>query len=1188
MKSLSFCLLGLIAASLVSGCHAEKKDPPRSDQAPSRPQEAPPPPATNQYHGVAVVDEHRWLENAADPAVQAWTTHQNQEARTHLDGLTNRPWIKDRIQRLTAETDADYHSAVSRRGLLFCLKSEPPAQQPVLISLQSITNLASERVILDPNTLSTNGAVSMDWFVPSLDGKWVAVSLSEGGSEEGTLHVYGAADGRSLPDQIPRVQAATAGGSVAWNADGTGFLYTRYPRTGERPQADLDFYQQVYFHRLGQPSEQDTYELGKDFPRIAETRLESSPDGRSVLASVADGDGGEFAHYLRDPTGHWRQIAGFEDQIKAAAFGRGPLYLEWGDDPALYLLSLKGAPRGKIMRLPFAATNLAEATTVLAEGKQVIASFQPAATGMGLVLLHGGPSQFAYLDYLDNTVRRVDEREPTAVPEMLVLQGDDLLFRVETYTDPYEWLQYNPSRTKERIATTPLAGKSPVGFGDVEIVRAMVKSKDGTEVPLNIIRKRGLRLNSSNPTILSGYGGFGISQVPSFDLTRRIWLDHGGVFAVANLRGGSEFGEDWHRGGARTNKQNVFDDFAACAEFLIRSNYTSASRLAIRGGSNGGLLVGAMLTQHPDLIRAVVGHVGLYDMLRAELDPNGTYNTTEYGSVTQPDQFQALYGYSPYHRVRKTNYPAVLFLTGANDGRVNPAHSRKMTARLQGASTSGHPILLRTSSSGHGMGTARSERVEQLADVYSFLFDQLGVGYSLVDRGPWSGAVTPNSIVIKAKLVREGLKARLIVSESPSLSERRTSAPVLSEADHGNVIEFASENLQPDTEYFYALEVEGRLEQLKSGAFRTLPRPGPASFTIAFSGDARTGSTSDVFDRIREHRPLLFMNLGDFHYLDIQTNSRARFRAGYDAVLASPQQSELYRQVPFVYLWDDHDFAGNNSDRKAHAKEAARLTYAEYVPHYPLPLAFLDRDGGPICQSFSIGRVKFIVTDVRSERDDARKKDDSAKTMMGAKQKAWFKRELLEANGRYPLICWVESVAWIGKAGTNFYHGLKTNQFGYIHHTQLARESDSRTNRNVVSAAEEWWSVYSTERREIADFLKANRIRGVCILHADSHMLAADDGTHSDYATGGGVPIPVMCAAPLDKEPSIKGGPYSQGIYRVKPGEGCFGLLSVMDRGDQLEVGFSGRNNQDEEKISLKFSVRAFPQALAINERTQP
>ena len=208
--------------------------------------------------------------------------------------------------------------------------------------------------------------------------------------------------------------------------------------------------------------------------------------------------------------------------------------------------------------------------------------------------------------------------------------------------------------------------------------------------------------------------------------------------------------------------------------------------------------------------------------------------------------------------------------------------------------------------------------------------------------------------------------------------------------------------------------------------------------------------------------------------------------------------------------------------------------------------------------------------------------------MMGAKQKAWFKRELLEANGRYPLICWVESVAWIGKAGTNFYHGLKTNQFGYIHHTQLARESDSRTNRNVVSAAEEWWSVYSTERREIADFLKANRIRGVCILHADSHMLAADDGTHSDYATGGGVPIPVMCAAPLDKEPSIKGGPYSQGIYRVKPGEGCFGLLSVMDRGDQLEVGFSGRNNQDEEKISLKFSVRAFPQALAINERTQP
>jgi alkaline phosphatase D len=222
-----------------------------------------------------------------------------------------------------------------------------------------------------------------------------------------------------------------------------------------------------------------------------------------------------------------------------------------------------------------------------------------------------------------------------------------------------------------------------------------------------------------------------------------------------------------------------------------------------------------------------------------------------------------------------------------------------------------------------------------------------------------------------------------------------------------------------------------------------------------------------------------------------------------------------------------------------------------------------------------VGRVKFIMTDLRSERDDSHKKDDAAKTMMGAAQKAWFKKELLAANGRYPLICWLGSVPWIGKAGTNYYYGVKTNQFGFIHHTQLAATAHTRTNQNVVPGAEDWWSVYTTERRELADFIKLHRIRGLCILHADSHMLAADDGTHSDYATGGWVPIPVMCAAPLDKEPSIKGGPYSQGIYRVHPGEGCYGLVTVTDRGTQIDVAFSGRNHQDEEKISLRFSVPA-------------
>ncbi len=229
----------------------------------------------------------------------------------------------------------------------------------------------------------------------------------------------------------------------------------------------------------------------------------------------------------------------------------------------------------------------------------------------------------------------------------------------------------------------------------------------------------------------------------------------------------------------------------------------------------------------------------------------------------------------------------------------------------------------------------------------------------------------------------------------------------------------------------------------------------------------------------------------------------------------------------------------------------------------------------PIYQSFAVGRVKFILSDLRSERDDVRDKDTAQKSMMGAKQKAWFKSELLSANGAYPLICWVSSVPWIGEPGTNFYHLVKTNQYGYIHHTNLVETDSSRTNRNRAPADEDHWSMFSTERREIADFIKSNHIHGVCILHGDSHMLAADDGRSSDYATGGGAPIPVMCAAPLDQDPSLKGGPYSQGVYRVKSGETCFGLLTVTDKGEAIDVAFSGRNQKDQEKISLKFTVPA-------------
>ncbi|MCK4373643.1 MAG: S9 family peptidase, partial [candidate division Zixibacteria bacterium] len=318
----------------------------------------------------------------------------------------------------------------------------------------------------------------------------------------------------------------------------------------------------------------------------------------------------------------------------------------------------------------------------------------------------------------------------TSISGLLYAGGDTFLMRRSGYTEPPGWYIVRPGDAPV-WSRTSLYKTSPADFSDVEVVREFATSKDGTKVPLNIIRLKGTRLDGNNPTILNGYGGYGISLSPRFDATLRLWLDQGGIYVVANLRGGGEYGEEWHLAGNLTNKQNVFDDFAACAEYLISSGYTNSSKLVIKGGSNGGLLMGAAFTQHPELFRAVVSSVGIYDMLRVELDPNGVFNVTEFGTVKNPDHFRALYAYSPYHNVKEgAVYPSILFLTGDHDGRVNPAQSRKMTARLQAATGSGNPIMLRTSSkTGHGGGTALSEKIELQTDIYAFILDQLGLKF---------------------------------------------------------------------------------------------------------------------------------------------------------------------------------------------------------------------------------------------------------------------------------------------------------------------------------------------------------------------------------------------------------------------------------------------------------------------------
>ena len=715
----NFFLSVVVTAAVFALSHA-----PLAESAPDTPKK----PVATEYHGVTVEDPYQWLEGDDDSQVKAWSDALNQQTRKYLDSLPDRAAIEKQLQEWYAKTSPHYFSLISRPatgrirggepGILFAMKFQPSKQQPLLVTLASADDLKSEKVVLDPSVLDTKGTTAIDWFVPSLDGKYVAISLSKGGSEDGTLHFYETATGKALPDTIAHVQYPTAGGSAAWNADGTGVFYTRFPRKGERPDTDLNFYQQIYFHKLGTPDAADKYSIGKEFPRIAEITLAASHDGKYILATVANGDGGEFAHYLLGPDESWKQITQFSDQIKLARLGR---------DNALYLLSRADAPRGKILRLPLEVPELKNGAEIVSAGEAVIEKIVPSNEALYVGDLLGGPSQIRRFDLNGKNETTIPIPQISSVQEMLALEDGSLLFCAVSYTEPAAW--FHCANEKTEPVKTALRSTSPVSFADIEVRREFATSKDGTKVPLNILFRKGMKRDGQNPTLLYSYGGYGISMSPNFDFTRRLWFDRGGVYVVANIRGGGEFGEEWHKAGNLTKKQNVFDDFAAAAAYLIKEKYTRPERLAIQGGSNGGLLMGAMITQHPDLFRAVVSSVGIYDMLRVELAPNGAFNVTEFGTVKNPEQFKALYAYSPYHHVVDgTKYPAVLMMTGANDGRVAPYHSRKMIARLHAANKSENPILLRTSSSaGHGIGTALSERIKQSADIYAFLFAQLGM-----------------------------------------------------------------------------------------------------------------------------------------------------------------------------------------------------------------------------------------------------------------------------------------------------------------------------------------------------------------------------------------------------------------------------------------------------------------------------
>lgn len=681
------------------------------------------------YHGRTVADPYRWLEDWNNPTVKAWSEAQNAHARSFLDKLPGMDKLRTELSKImSAKTTS--HGAFSFRGNhLFAMRRQPPKQQPFLVVWQVPDHLDESKILVDPVEIDKRAKTSIDWYHPSSDGKLVAVSLSKDGTESGDVHIYDVATATEKYEVVPRVNGGTAGGDLAWSPDGKGFFYTRYPRGSERPPVDIDFYQQVWFHKLGTPTSEDRYELGKDLPRIAEIKLEMDDATGRLLATVQNGDGGEFAFFLRETDGNWRQFSGFKDKLVQAAFGRH-------DD--IFAISLEDAPRGKLLRISVKDLDPKKAKVIVPEGKDTIVfdfpgyssrqTVLPTATRLYVTYQLGGPSEVRCFSFDGEKLNAPKQLPISTVGGLTQLLEDDILYSNGSYVEPKSIYQFQP-KTNESTKIPLLVTSPPVDLSDVRVERLFARSKDGTMVPVNIMIPKGAKLDGTNPCLVTGYGGYGVSRVPSFSPERRILFDRGFIVAEANLRGGAEYGEAWHHAGNLTNKQNVFDDFAAVCEFMIKMKYTSPEHLAVEGGSNGGLLMGAMLTQHPEMVKAVVSHVGIYDMLRVELSSNGAFNVPEFGTVKDEKQFQAMIAYSPYHNVKDgVKYPAILFLTGANDPRVDPMQSRKMTARLQAATGSKEPILLRTSAgTGHGLGTSLADRIEEYVDVYAFFFAELGI-----------------------------------------------------------------------------------------------------------------------------------------------------------------------------------------------------------------------------------------------------------------------------------------------------------------------------------------------------------------------------------------------------------------------------------------------------------------------------
>jgi prolyl oligopeptidase len=674
-------------------------------------------------HGVEVADPYRWLEDGDAPDTQAWAAEQNRHSRAVLGALPTRTGLADRFAELFGAGAA---AAPSIRGhRLFSLDRWGEHEQAVLV-VRSLDDTAEPRILLDPHALTGDTTASLDWYEPSLDGRLVAFGTSAGGDERSTLGVLDVAIGERLADTIPFTRAA----SVAWAPDGRAFAYTRYPDPAAVGADESNYHRTVWWHALGDDPGHDEL-VWSDLPdKTAWPSVELSRDGRWVVIEVALGWTRVDVHLIDRTTGHRTTVIAEVEALSSFTVVRDRLVGHTTLD----------APRGRVITAQLRAPTPERWRTVVPESDDVIQgiavtdhSLLVASTRAAVSRLHhlplpldrtGGPKAPVVAPPVEITLP-----EPGSVAGITGdREGDSAVIAFTSWTRPSALWRWRPGEELEEWSHLP----SPI---DPERYRAEVEtypSTDGTPITLFTVRRADVQPTADTPTLLTGYGGFAVTMSPGYSPAAVTVADDGGVFAVAGIRGGAEEGEDWHRAGMREHKQQAFDDFAAAADFLVTAGRTSRDRLAIRGGSNGGLLVATCETQHPDLCRAVVCAVPLTDMVRFPRFLIARLWTPEYGDPDVGDEFAWLWAYSPYHHlVEGTCYPATLVLTGEEDSRVDPAHARKFAAALQWATGCGdrHPVLVRVESrAGHGQGKPTSKQADEAADVHAFLRWQLGMG----------------------------------------------------------------------------------------------------------------------------------------------------------------------------------------------------------------------------------------------------------------------------------------------------------------------------------------------------------------------------------------------------------------------------------------------------------------------------